>query len=168
MYGWEPNVLIESRPEVFSSSVWVDRLERRAAEIRDYMEEQLSQMDWIEDCHVCPYLEGDSVLLRQPERRQKRQAPYETGWVVSRVVAPSTVRIVNGQRSKLVNIDLIKMDPSQVLQHRGDVDDELVPLFEPAVVDDDDDAVVEDLSASPPHRMVLRDRRALQPPLRYQ
>ena len=168
MYGWEPNVLIESRPEVFSSSVWVDRLERRAAEIRDYLEEQLSQMDWIEDCHVCPYLEGDSVLLRQPERRQKRQAPYETGWVVSRVVAPSTVRIVNGQRSKLVNIDLIKMDPSQVLQHRGDVDDEPVPLFEPAVVDDDDDAVVEDLPASPLHRMVLRDRRALQPPLRYQ
>ena len=87
---------------------------------------------------------------------------------MSRVVAPSTVRIVNGQRSKLVNIDLIKMDPSQVLQHRGDVDDEPVPLFEPAVVDDDDDAVVEDLPASPPHRMVLRDRRALQPPLRYQ
>ena len=36
------------------------------------------------------------------------------------------------------------------------------------MVDDDDDAVVEDLPASPPHRMVLRDRRALQPPLRYQ
>ena len=102
-------MLIESRPEVFSSSVWVDRLERRAAEIRDYLEEQLSQMDWIEDCHVCPYLEGDSVLLRQPERRQKRQAPYETGWVVSRVVAPSTVRIVNGQRK-------------QVGQHRLDKD----------------------------------------------
>ena len=81
MYGWEPNVLIESRPEVFSSSVWVDRLERRAAEIRDYLEEQLSQMDWIEDCHVCPYLEGDSVLLRQPSvDKRGRLRTKLAGW----------------------------------------------------------------------------------------
>ena len=92
--------------------VWVDRLESRAAEIRDYLDEQLSQMDWVDGCHNCPYLEGDAVLLRQPECRWKRQAPYEAGWVVSHVVAPLTVKIVNGGRSKLVNIELIKMDPS--------------------------------------------------------
>ena len=27
MYGWEPNVFIEQRPEVFSASAWEDRLE---------------------------------------------------------------------------------------------------------------------------------------------
>ena len=73
LYGWEPrNVLIESNIEALSSSAWVDRLESRAAEIRDYLEEQLSHMDWVDGCHNCPYLEGDAVLLRQPERRQKR------------------------------------------------------------------------------------------------
>ena len=76
MYGWEPrNVLIESNTEALSLSAWVDRLESRAAEIRDYLEEQLSQMDWVDGGHNCPYLEGDAVVLCQPERQQKRQAP---------------------------------------------------------------------------------------------
>ena len=166
MYGWEPNVLFEQRPEVFSASAWVDRLESRAAEIRDYLEEQLAQMDWIDaDDTACPYRAGDPVLLRQPERHRKLQPPYEVGWVVDRVVAPSTVRITSGNRSKVVNIDLLRLDRSSQARHDRFVNDEAFPLL--GLVEEIDE---EDYLAVEPagHRMILRDRGTLQPPLRFQ
>ena len=170
MYSWKPrNVLIESNTEALSLSAWVDRLESRAAEIRDYLEEQLSQMDWVDGCHNCSYLEGDAVLLRQPERRQKRQAPYEARWVVSLVVAPSMVKIVNRGRSKLVYIELIKMDPSPAQDRVHEDVDDYIPLLEPAVVGHGAEAQTvaeDDHDAEPFLRMTLRDRGALRPPLR--
>ena len=91
---------------------------------------------------------------------------------MSRVVAHSTVKIVNGGRSKLVNIELIKMDPSPTQDQdrvHEDVDD-YIPLLEPAVVGHDAEAQTvaeDDHDAEPFHRMTLRDRGALRPPLRY-
>ena len=153
MYGWEPNVLIEQIPEVFSASAWVDRLESQAAEILDYLEEQLAQMDWIDaDDTACPYCAGDPVLLRQPERHRKLQPPYEVGWVVDRIVVPSTVRITSGNRNKVVNIDLLRLDRSSQARHDR-FNDETLPLLGPVEeIDEEDYLAVEPAG----HRLILQ------------
>ena len=151
---------------MFSASAWVDRFESRAAEIRDYLEEQVAQMDWIDaDDTACPYSAGDPVLLRQPERHQKLQPPYEVGWVVDCIVAPSTVRITSDNRSKVVNIDLLRLDRSSQARHDRFVNDEALPLLGPVEeIDEEDYLAVEPAG----HCMILRDRGTLQPPLRFQ
>ena len=166
MYRWEPNVLIEQRPEVFSASAWVDRLESRAAEIRDYLEEQLAQMDWIDaDGTVCPYRTGDPVLLRQPERHRKQQPPYDVGWVVDRIVTPSTVRNTSGNRSKVVNIGLLRLERSSQARHDRFVNNEALPLLGPVgKIAEEDYLAVEPAGQS----MTMRDRGTMQPPLRFQ
>ena len=111
MYGWEPrNILIQSDPGKSSLSAWVDGLGCRVAEIHDYLE-KLSQTNWVEEAHDCPHQVGQAVLLRYTQRSQKRLAPFEAGWRISKVVAPSTVKIASGHRSKMVNVDLLKADP---------------------------------------------------------
>ncbi|XP_065189595.1 uncharacterized protein LOC135820209 [Sycon ciliatum] len=107
-----------------------------------------------------PYSVGSTVMLRQGDRRQKRTAPYESGWTVDSVVSPSTVVIVrdtNGRHSvKTVNIDLIK--PSSVS----------VPEYDDACAssssDSDSDVPAQPLQVGG-HR--LRNRAGLVPPVRY-
>ena len=111
------------------------------------------------------------MLFSAPARTStKRQAPYEAGWVVSRVVAPSMIKIVNVGRNKLVNIELIKMDPSPTQDRVHEDVDDFIPLLEPAVVGHGAEAQTvaeDDHDAEPFHRMTLCDPVALRPPLRY-
>ena len=64
----------------------------------------------------CPYNVGDSVLVRQPSRRQKCLPRYEYGWSVNKVFGRTTVVISrlhpdSGQpRGKVVNVELLKSD----------------------------------------------------------
>ncbi|XP_065190928.1 uncharacterized protein LOC135821857 [Sycon ciliatum] len=116
---------------------------------------------WVE---VVPLVrhDGPSVAAAfvDGDRRQKRTAPYESGWTVDSVVSPSTVVIVrdtNGRHSvKTVNIDLIK--PSSVS----------VPEYDDACAssssDSDSDVPAQPLQVGG-HR--LRNRAGLVPPVRY-
>ena len=123
-------------------------------------------MDWIDATDTaCPYRVGDPVLLRQPKRHWKLQPPYEVGWVVERIVAPSTVRITSGNRSKVVNIDLPRLDRSSQARHDQFVNDEALPLLGPVEeIDEEDYLAVEPAG----HCMSLQDRGMLQPPLPFQ
>ena len=78
---------------------------------------RLSQWaDFIEQHSECPYSAGDPVLLLQPDHRQKRLARYEIGWTVVTVVSKSTVVLSKpGRSNKVVNIALLKPDPSVVV-----------------------------------------------------
>ena len=85
--------------------------------------------DPLEVCD-CSYSVGDSVLVHQPNRRQKRLPPYEYGRSVNEVLGPSTV-VINrlhpdsGQhQEKVVNIELLKSDAgANVLPDPEDVED---------------------------------------------
>ena len=83
--GWEPRgLLLETNRQELSDSAWVDRLRRHAARIHDNIEEELSALYFEDDTEAqCPYSVGTRVLLRRPDRAQKRQPPYECGWEVS-------------------------------------------------------------------------------------
>ena len=115
------------------------------------VEAELSAADSIDAPFVNPYTVGDRVMLLRPDRRQKCQSPYEPGWVVLRVISPSSVRVsrdVDGHQEKSVNVNLMKLDPS-------------VPdLVEPQ---QNVPAVLLDL---PRHQYGLRDRQTLQKPSR--
>ena len=114
MYGWGPrNLLVrDDKPEEPSQSAWVDRLRQKSVEIADYLEEQLSAVDFVDIPATCHYGVGEAVLFRRPDRHQKRQPPYESGWRVTKVIAPSTVEISSSAGGcKVVNVDCLKPDP---------------------------------------------------------
>ena len=119
MSGWQPqSLLVEQDCPVRSLSAWTDALRAQAARVRDYVEEELSKVDFIEHVGVCPYNVGDRVLLRRDHRHQKRLAAYESGWLVVKVVSPSTVHIQRTTGAirasvKVVNVDLLKIDACQ-------------------------------------------------------
>ena len=61
-----------------------------------------------------PCQPDDPVQLLCPDRRQKYSEPYEPGWQVVDVIAPSTVRIRHSiddhVQENVVNVDLLKAD----------------------------------------------------------
>ena len=172
MHGWKPkSLLVEEQMPEFSESAWVDRLKSQVARVWDFVDGQLSKADFIDDPSViCPYPEGTAVLLRKPDRCQKRQSPYESGWHVEKVIAHSSVQIVSvsGAR-KIVNIDLLKADPGPLEQ---DVPEENDPT---AKSDDDLEDIplvftAEEVCDNEPVQTadrLLRNRAALQIPSRY-
>ena len=95
MVGWEPsNLLLQMPDNEPTLSAWVDRQQKQAARIRIFVEEELFAHDFLDAQSACPYQVGDHVLLRRLSRHQKLQAPSESGWTVSDVIAPSTVKII--------------------------------------------------------------------------
>ena len=86
MVGWQPpHLIVENQPAAMRLCQWAEYLSDRSAKIRDLLEE-LSSAGFIEQHSECPYSAGDPVLLLQPDRRQKRLAPYEIGWTGVTVV----------------------------------------------------------------------------------
>ena len=138
MFGWTPRSLLVEKPVAeVSLSAWVDKLRRRMAQVRDYLDEELATHDFIEKPGTCPYEVGDYVMLRRPERRQKMRSPYERGWSVESVVAPSTVSIKSRRGgSKIVNVELLKMDVDEGSGDDADEDD----AGRPAATGSDDDS----------------------------
>ena len=84
----------------------------RTARICDVVDAEMSTADFRKESVPCLYLVGDRVLLLSPERRQTCVPPFESGWHVSEVVSPSTVRIRRASQEKTVNVALIKPDQS--------------------------------------------------------
>ena len=168
MLGWEPrDVIVAGHEKSHTLTGWVADLERRAADIRDYVEEQLATGDFIESHEECPYLPGDTVQLRNSERRQKLLPAFDRGWCIKKVITPSTVVIYRGRSEKVVNIDLIKPDGAPDQPAHGDVataperpdsdeDDGVALHFVPVVPADDQG-----------HSYRLRDRTQLRAPPRY-
>ena len=134
----------------------------------------MSSADFIEQHSECPYSAGDTVLLLQPDRRQKRLAPYEIGWTVVTVVSKSTVVVSKpGRSNKVVNIALLKPDPSVVVTdvaRQQDFPEQLEPP-QKAEVDHGDDVgyllEFDDGVEPPAPRYGLRNRADLQQPARY-
>ena len=90
MMGWEPrDMLIESKKKEVTEPQWTEDLQRRIADIRDYVQEQLAAVDFIEAEAENPYQPGDPIQLRNSDRRQKRMPAYDRGWIVVKVVSPS-------------------------------------------------------------------------------
>ena len=119
MFGWEPSLLVGGSRDSASMSAWTEALLERTARIYDFVESQLSEDDFIEDQARNPYRVGDAVFLMRPERHQKLLSPYEPGWSVADVISPTSVVIesVSGrQRSKVVNVRLLKPQPEPVIQ----------------------------------------------------
>ena len=117
MVGWQPSsLLVENAPMAMCLSAWTEKLSGTAARIRDYLEVELSKTDFVEPNVEPSYCIGDHVLLRTPDRRQKRRRPYESGWYVADIVSPSTVLIEHESSgsTKVVNVDMIKLDPVTV------------------------------------------------------
>ena len=175
MTGWRPKgLLVEWPAEELLESAWVDQLRAQTARIWDFLEGQLSEADFVESETSCPYSEGAAVLLRKSGRRQKRQSLYEAGWLVHRVVSPSTVQVVSlSGAKKIVNIDLLKRDPCPAPEESSMA--EVVPKSTKPE-DNNDDAVpvvlmaglYEDEDVAPiGGGRQLRDRSHIQAPARY-
>ena len=175
MVGWQPpHLIVENQPAAMRLSQWAEHLSDRSAKIRDLLEEELSSADFIEQHSECPYSAGGTVLLLQPDRRQKRLAPYEIGWTVVTVVSKSTVVVSKpGRSNKVVNTALLKPDPSVVVTdvaRQQDFPEQLEPP-QKAEVDRGDDVgyllEVDDGVEPPAPRYGLRNRADLQQPARY-
>ncbi|XP_065186075.1 uncharacterized protein LOC135816901 [Sycon ciliatum] len=183
MVGWEPKSIITG--VTTESTVWQQAHAARCARLRDLLDSELSKVDRQEDERDCPFHVGDSVLLKQPSRRQKRLPPFQTGWSVIKVVSPSTVVVRRqphmGQvQEKVVNVDLLKAGggaqaPESVIP-RAEVDAE-APVPDECEAEYDPDALwLGELEATGSRdnaggdgdrRMGLRDRQLIQPPARY-
>ena len=180
MVGWEPNNLLVQMPDNEPTlSAWVDRQRKQAARIRDFVEEELSAHDFLDAQSACPYQVGDRVLLRRPSRHQKLQAPFESGWTVSEVIAPSTVKIIApNHKAKIVNVDILKLDPQTAEEEHSDVDvdaddqdfyqvldeaDEVAFTF----FHDDEETVAGGGDVSTVGGYALRNRDGLRPPQRF-
>ena len=174
MSGWSPRGLVVDRPPSnYDIGSWVAQLDRKAAQVRDYLDAELAKCDFLQE-PTAVYQEGDPVLLRRPHRRQKRAPPYESGWVVSKHVGPATVLIRNQEsgEEKIVNIDLVKPNLSGP---SGGTAGSPAPSPAPDNGEDDDDRYVIELAPpdpSPPaadvgggHR--LRARSNISRPRRY-
>lgn len=146
----------------------------------DYLEEELSALDGIEEPNVkCPYEVGASVLLRQPERQQKRKPPFQQGWKVVEVISPSTVWIESttstGAR-KMVNVDLLKPAPTPVVAEAPSRYQRLPSDDHPSDDDDEEESDVDtvvsfypgnEVAPPPEGRYQLRDRNQLRCPGRF-
>ncbi|XP_065196502.1 uncharacterized protein LOC135827994 [Sycon ciliatum] len=183
MCSWQPRQLIieAEEPEALLSE-WVDRVGETAARVRDHVEVELAATTPEKPItkFEAPYTEGQRVMLKQPGRRRKLTPPYQCGWKVKKIIAPSTVVITRDDGGeKVVNINLLKPDvrhPQSAKQDgaprpgateqahtsaddgRDDGDGEMW-LDQPEPADDDDDR--------PAPAYVLRDRGTLARPARY-
>ena len=167
MVGWEcPHFIIENEISACAMSVWASKLSEQSARIRDLLEEELSSGDFIEVSAACPYEVGDHVLLQIPSRHQKRLPPFEDGWVVKKVVSPSTIVVMKpGRADKVANIAILKRNPAPPSEPAPPLDSNQVP----DVQDDECCLQFEMEGDSGDNRWsdVLRDRRNLQVPVRY-
>ena len=78
MIGRQPaSLLVESYHEPMSMSAWCDKLKVELSRVCDYVEMELSALDFVETEFKLPYAVGDAVMLRISDRRQKRQPAYE-------------------------------------------------------------------------------------------
>eukprot|EP00117_Sycon_ciliatum_P031914 scpid89435/ scgid24871/ len=156
MVGREPRDLIVEGQHGMSASRTAEKIEAEAAAIRDYLEQEMSAVDCTPDeMPEARYAAGDKVMLKRPDRSQKRQSPYERGWMVAKVVSPTTfvIRRESDGAEKMVNVALLKGevgldDGEENVEERGGVD-----------------AV-----ASPPcdkPARLLRDRARIHGPVRY-
>ena len=112
MVGWRPHrFILEEATTEFQLSEWTEKLAKRSARIRDWIDSEMSASDFIERDVDCPFSPGDQVLLERPARHQKRLPPFESGWVVVKVISPSNVVIASpGRQEKVVNVSLLKFD----------------------------------------------------------
>ena len=171
MIGWKPNQLVvqSSKPTV-PLSAWVQELTMRTARIRDLVDAEMSTANFQESV-PCSYSVGDRVLLLRPERRQKCVPPFESGWHVSEMVSPSTVRIRQASQEKTVNVALIKPDLSDDTTERVPAgEDRGVPAIlggERKVCGPPPLYFMLDSRAEDTGRY-LRDRSSLRPPESYQ
>ena len=185
MFGWEPRALfVDGIPSTLSSSLWVDGVCDKAARVHDYLTAVVAEHAPapVVESPSCPYVVGDRVLLRNPDRRQKRQPPFDSGWSVKHVIGPASVVICrvhpeSGRRQeKVVNVELLKRDvglvvpdvPCAPLVPPPDVGD--VRVDGPRDDGDDDGWVCLDISPPSDHLVgghSLRPRGSLQPPARY-
>ena len=144
----------------------------------DNIEEELSALDLEDDTEAqCPYSVGTRVLLRRPDRAQKRQPPYECAWEALAIIAPSTVKVgTAGGRTKKVNNDLLKKCPGIVEQpepfkrqpptgHEQEWDMAEVIMPEDEEVNPVGDDVEEEEDGA--GRYALRNRATLRLPDRY-
>ena len=162
--GWEPrNLVVQQDVKAEPMCKWSADLERNAARIRDFVEEELSAEDFLESEEeaVSPFAAGDPVQLRRPDRSQKLLPAFERGWYIKKVLSPSTVVIAKGKSEKLVNVDLIKLDVVD------DVHEEKAEDCSASAPDDDESGY--ELQYEPTvvphrHRYGLRDRVQLRPP----
>ena len=97
----------------------MDRLRQKSVEIADYLEEQLSAADFVDIPATCPYGVGEAVLFRRPDRHQKRQPPYESGWRVTKVIAPSTVEITSSAGGFKIHLRICKLQMYRVMYCQG-------------------------------------------------
>ena len=163
--GMSRQFLVEDVRDACALSECVSLLNERSARIRDVIEEELSTCDFLNTAAPCPYLPGHNVMLLRSDRRQKRSSSFEKGWVVSKIISPSTVVIrfvVSPNREKVVNVALLKHDPS------NDGDETLSAEDEGAVPP----AGTVGLDLVPPvtptaHAYNLRRRSAIQQPVRF-
>ena len=178
MVGWEPPSLV-AREDEWNPEAWSNQHAARSARVRDLLDQQTARHDKMVEETECCYQVGGSVLLRQPNRHQKRLPPFQQGWKVKKIVAPSTVvisRNLNPDKvqEKVVNVDLIKLNVEE---------DEVPPCCDDDHYDiedsDDDDVYQVRFSAGLDPLMPtsgqeddlnlprLRDRASLRPPARY-
>ena len=136
--------------------------------MRDYIESALGRFDFIDEPTPSRLTVGDAVMLRRPQRCQKRLTPYEPGWQVMSIVGPSTVvvhRVDGTGRDKIVNVDLL----------RRAAEDDLPPPVAPGASDEAESGPVPSLVLSvdpvtPPPPAAgpsLRARSTLVRPARY-
>ena len=174
MMGWEPSSRIvecmRNQPER-TLSQWVDDLTQRVADVWDHLEQALSSADSGEaDSGVHPYTVGDVVMLLRPKRQQKLLSPYEPGWIVRKLLSPSTVVIEHEdhpERQKVINIELLKRYVrEQALHVPGDED--VRPTAEPEFLEvNDEPAVALELAPqADSHGYNLRNRAQLRQPER--
>ena len=114
MVGWKPDIIVQ-KEDACEFSAWCSQLKEGSARISDLVESELSSGDFVNQPMECPYGIGDDVLLARPDRHQKCLTPFESGWTVKKVVAPSAavIRSVEGGE-KVVNVSLIKRDPGDL------------------------------------------------------
>ena len=129
MHGWEPHGLLVEKPRRAMGDTlgdWAEGVRARAVRIRDYVSEELVAGKTAEPPANNPYECGDPVLLRRPTRRQKRLAPFEPGWLMEKIIWPTTVIICRetGGREKIVNIELLKRNVGESEPEETDNDDE--------------------------------------------
>ena len=91
--GWKPHQLIADPDQTLPDSDWSRDHSARCARLRDLVEAELSDADRIQVESDPVYHVGDPVLLRRPDRHQKRLPTYEAGWLVTHVLSSSTVVI---------------------------------------------------------------------------
>ena len=168
MVGWMPRqFLVEDVRDACALSEYVSLLNERSARIRDVIEEELSTRDFLDTAAPCPYLPGHNVMLLHSDRRQKRSSPFEKGWVVSKIISPSTVVIrsaVSPNREKVVNVALLNTTQAmtEMRRHLQKTKEQFTPAGTVGL-----DLVPAVTSTLPAHAYNLRRRSAIQQPVPF-